>query len=370
MKILYTNFHPNNGGGHATYLVNLARSFQGEHEITVATPATSRLYAQARRIPGVRVWNTSFSTRFKPMLIEVLALHALLREERFDLVHVNGSADHRQLMLARLGLRERPRIVWTKHNTMPVRSLGNRLRAWAGTDGAIGVCDHVSQQLMDSGYGTRLVRTIRLGVDTDWFRPPGLGARAQARRELLGELSDDVCVLGSVGGTDRAKGWLTLVQALARVPVSQRRRFRVLVAGDPPRGTLRQDVDALGMGAYVVFPGLVEDARRVLAASDVGFVLSFQEAGSYAACESLSMGLPTLVSNAGGLTELVRDGMDGWVVPAGDVDVLHRWLLARLAAPLDAAMAAAARDRALSLFSLPVLARETMDFYRRVCARA
>ncbi|WP_323000439.1 glycosyltransferase [Castellaniella sp.] len=370
MKILYTNFHPNNGGGHATYIANLARSFQGEHQITVATPATSRLYAQARQIPGVRVWNTSFSTRLQPMLIEVMALHALLREERFDLVHVNGSADHRQVMLARLGLRQRPCIVWTKHNTMPVNSLGNRLRAWAGTDGAIGVCDFVSRQLMDSAYGSRFVQTIRLGLDTDRFRPSSAAVCAQARRDLLGELPGDVCVLGSVGGTDRAKGWLTLLQALARVPVSQRRRFRVLLAGDPPRGTLRQEVEALGMSPYVVFPGLVDDPRRILAASDVGFVLSFQEAGSYAACESLSMGLPTLVSNAGGLPELVRDGVDGWVVPAGDVEAQYRWLLARLAAPVDAAMAVAARERALALFSLPLLFGQTMAFYQRVCARA
>ncbi|MFC4299837.1 MAG: glycosyltransferase [Castellaniella sp.] len=370
MKILYTNFHPFNGGGHTTYVTNLARSFQGEHQVTVATPATSRLHEQVQRIPGVRVWNTSFRTRITPMLGEVLALRALLRQERFDLVHVNGSSDHRQAMLARLGLRRPPRIVWTKHNTMPVGSLGNRLRAWAGTDGAIGVCDYVCRQLMDSSYGAGLAQTIRLGVDTDWFCPQSDSARARARRELLGELSDDVLVLGSVGGTDREKGWLTLVQALARVPIDQRRRFRVLVAGDPPRGTLPQEVEALGMSAYTVFPGLVDDPRRILAASDVGFVLSFQEAGSYAACESLSMGLPTLVSDAGGLPELVRNGVDGWVVPAGDVETLRRWLMAQLAAPANPAMAGAARERALALFSLPELSRQTMAFYQRVCARA
>jgi glycosyltransferase involved in cell wall biosynthesis len=370
MKILYTNFHPRNGGGHATYIANLARAFQGEHQVTVATPATSRLYEQASQIPGVRCWAATFSTRPGPMLIEIMALHTLLREASFDLIHVNGSADHRQVTLARMGLRRRPRIVWTKHNTMSARSPGNWFRAWAGTDGAIGVCDYVSRLLLDSAYGSKLVQTIRLGVDTDRFRPPSTLARAQARRELLGDLPDDVRVLGSVGGTDRAKGWLTLAQALARLSAPQRRRFRILVAGDPPRDAVRSEVAALGVGPQVVFPGLVADPRRVLAASDIGFVLSFQEAGSYAACESLAMGLPTLVSNAGGLPELVRDGVDGWVVPAGDVDAVHRWLLARLAPPADAAMADAARDRALDLFALPGFAQRTMEFYRRVCASA
>jgi len=369
MRILYTNFHPRNGGGHATYVANLARSFQGEHQVTVTTPSTSRLFAQASRIPGVRCVDASFSTRPGPMLAEVIRLRRLLREGAYDLVHVNGSADHRQAMLARLGLRRPPRIVWTKHNTMPVRGFGHWLRACLGTDGAIGVCDHVSGLLRDSHYRGLPVHTVRLGVDTDHFRPAVPDESRQARMELLGEIPVGTLVLGSVGGTDRAKGWMTLVQALARLPQSDRDRFRLLVAGDPPRGTLRQEVEALGMAPWTVFPGLVADPRRVLAASDVGFVVSFQEAGSYAACESLAMGLPTLVSDAGGLPELVRHGIDGWILPAGNVDAAESWLRDRLMNPLPADMPAAARARALDCFSMPVFAEKTLAFYRRGCAR-
>ena len=108
---------------------------------------------------------------------------------------------------------------------------------------------------------------------------------------------------------------------------------------------------------------------EVLAASDVGFVVSFQEAGSYAACESLAMGLPTLVSDAGGLPELVRHGIDGWILPAGNVDAAESWLRDRLMNPLPADMPAAARARALDCFSMPVFAEKTLAFYRRVCAR-
>ncbi|WP_269497444.1 glycosyltransferase [Castellaniella sp. S9] len=369
MRILYTNFHPKGSGGHAPYIMNLARSFQGEHEITLATPGTSRLYALAGGIPGVRRVDAVYSTRLWPMLVEVCWLRRLLREGAFDVVHVNGSADHRQVMLARLGLRRAPRIVWTKHNTKSVRSPGNWIRARWGTDGAIGVCDFVSRQLQAPPYGRLPVRTIRLGVDTDHFAPPSPGAVAQAREELLGELSEDALVLGSVGGTDRDKGWIFLVRALARLPQAARMRVRLLIAGDPPPESLRQEVRERGMEDIVVFPGQLEDPRRVLAASHVGFVLSLHEAGSYAACESLAMGLPTLVSDAGGLPELVRHGEDGWVVPKGDVDALRGWLLERLdAPPIRPGVVQSARDRALALFSMPVFARRTMDFYREVCA--
>lgn len=367
MKVLYTNFHPRNGGGHANYIANLARCFQGEHQISVATPGTSRLYAMASDIPGVQCLDMTFNTRPAAMSAEVLTMRLLLREEQFDLIHVNGSADHRQAMLARVGLRHRPRIIWTKHNTMPIRSLGNRIRAQMGTDGVIGVSDFVSNILLESSFSHRPIRTIHHGVDTNRFRPVTPARATVLRQQFLGELAPDTLVLASVGGTDRDKGWIFLAQAIAKLPISLRARVRLLVAGDPLRGQLRQDFDRLGVGTSVVFPGLVDRPELVLAAAQVGFVLSLHEAFSFAAAESLSTGLPTLVSSAGGLPEVVRDGIDGWVVPTGDVDALHAWLRQRLAEPVPEIMGLAARRHAERSFSLVNFARQTMDFYQQIC---
>lgn len=290
MKILYTNFHPRNGGGHATYVANLARCLQGAHEITVATPGTSRLFAQAGQIPGVRCVDVVYSMRLRPMIAEVRRLRRLLGESRFDVVHVNGSADHRQVMLACLGMRPRPRIVWTKHNTMQARSFGHWVRARFGTDGAIGVSEFVTQMLRQTAYRRLPLRAIHHGVDTERFHPWAPAEVSEARRSLLGDLPADA------------------------------------------------------------------------------LVLSFHEACSFAACESLSMGLPTLVSDAGGLPEVVRHGTDGWIVPAGDVDAAEAWLRDRLAHPVPPSMSAAARARAQECFSMPVFAERTLAFYRQVCA--
>ena len=47
MKILYTNFHARNGGGHVTYIVNLLQGLSPQHVLTVATPKGSRLHRLA-----------------------------------------------------------------------------------------------------------------------------------------------------------------------------------------------------------------------------------------------------------------------------------------------------------------------------------
>lgn len=349
MKILYTNAHLGNGGGHATYIVNLAASFNKEHDVYIATPSSSRLYALASNVSNVTCLPTTFSSRFFTMLAETRRLYKLLRDVEFDVVHVNGSSDHKQAILACAFLPTPPKIVWTKHNTMPVSSIGHRLRANVGTAGVIGVCDKVSELLHRSSYQKLAIKTIRLGVHLERFAPVLEPEWRSARQRFLGDIGNEVLVLGSVGGTDLDKGWLVLARAISQLPKTSQKRLRLLVAGDPPAPAVRAEVDSLGLQDIVIFPGLVSDPASVLAASDIGFVFSFHEAGSYAACESLAMGLPTLVSNAGGLPELVRNEVDGWVLPAGDVQAVQSWLQALLDNGYPLAMKKAARERVLKI---------------------
>ena len=116
MKILYTNFHGNYGGGHVTYVVNLLQGLSGQHQLTVATPSSSQLYRRASAIDGVQLVDVPYTTRPSSWFGPRARLKALIEREQFDVIHVNGSADHKQVMLAVVGMRARPRIVFTKHN--------------------------------------------------------------------------------------------------------------------------------------------------------------------------------------------------------------------------------------------------------------
>jgi glycosyltransferase involved in cell wall biosynthesis len=364
MKILITDIHHGNGGGHVTYVLSLLKGLKNQYDLTVAAPPTGRLYQSALAEQGVRVVPGLYTSRPLTLLKEVWRLRKFLRQERFDVVHVNGGADHRHVMLASLGLRHRPAIVWTKHNTNPVCSLGHRLRARFGTHASIAVCEYVARILDQSGYSRRPICVVRNGIDHKHLQPVDPAAKQEYRDRLFGQLDHDVLVLGSIGGTDYNKGWLDLVQAISLLEADLRRRVRVVVAGDPPTSCMQARVDALGMREQVVFPGLVKDVRKVLGACDVGFVLSYREAASYASCETMAMGLPALVSDAGGLPENVRDGLDGWVVPAGDVDFMTDVLRRVLVNPhcLEA-MGKSARGRVEHMFSTPGFIEDTKKVY-------
>ncbi|QII85957.1 glycosyltransferase family 4 protein [Bordetella hinzii] len=369
MKILYTNFHPRNGGGHVTYIINLARALASDHDIVVATPQTSRLYRYAQAIGRVRVAPLDFTTRLSSWFGGRQRLRRLIAQEKFDIVHCNGSADHKLVMLATLGMRRRPRIIFTKHNDHPLDSLGNALRARLATDHVIAVSDYVRGLVQASPYGRLPVTTIRHGIDTHFYAPPAPESQDKLRALFFGPDWQGKLLLGSAGGTDFDKGWLDLVEAAGSLPPELRVRVRILVAGDPPNEAKLARVRDAGMQDQMVFPGLLDDVRAALASCHVGFVLSYREALSFACREMMAIGRPVLASDAGGLPENITPGRDGWIVPARDVPAIATALRAMLADPETLRrMGLAAREKAARDFNLHDFAQATLDVYTQALA--
>lgn len=368
MKILYTNFHGGNGGGHVTYIVNLLRGLAGTHALAVACPAGSRLHRLASEVSGVKVEGMEFTTRPSSWLGPRAKLRSFIQRERFDIVHVNGSADHKQVMLALIGLSPRPKVVFTKHNDHPLSSIGQRLRAWFATDQVIAVSDHIRGLVMASPYRRCEVTTIHHGVDTDYFAPVTASEKLALRHQYFDQTLHHKILLGSAGGTDREKGWLDLVLALAELPQPVRSMFHIVVAGDPPGDLLREEVAAAGMTSYVSFPGLVDDVRPILAACDVGFVLSYQEALSFACREMMSLGLPVMVTRVGGLPENLSNDCQGWIVNVRDIHQMSK-VLAEIAAHPEklSQRSLAARAHAEMDFNLAHFSAQTLTVYQRAC---
>ncbi|CAB3877184.1 hypothetical protein LMG26858_03037 [Achromobacter anxifer] len=130
MKILYTHLQQADDAGYIGSVMPLARILCEKSQVTVAAPASSRLLAQAGALPGVRTLALDFKGGPLQRLRALSHLRALLRDGRFDVVHVNGLADRRLCMLATLGLgARRPFMV----RAQPL--LAQRLQARRAADG-------------------------------------------------------------------------------------------------------------------------------------------------------------------------------------------------------------------------------------------
>ncbi|MGE8676142.1 MAG: glycosyltransferase, partial [Achromobacter kerstersii] len=248
----------------------------------------------------------------------------------------------------------------------PLASFGHKLRVALATDHSIAVSDYVQGLMQQSPYRKRPITTIRHGIDTNFFAPPPPESLDKLRALIFGPDWQGKLLLGSAGGTDYDKGWLDLVAAVAALPPADKARVLLMVAGDPPSEAKLARVRELGMIDQVRFPGLLDDVRAALASCHAGFVLSYREALSFACREIMALGLPALVSNAGGLPENVTDGVDGWIVPVRDVAAMTDKLRFMLDHPDTVrAMGAKARETALRDFNLDRFASATVEVYQR-----
>jgi len=125
-------------------------------------------------------------------------------------------------------------------------------------------------------------------------------------------------------------------------------------AGDgPARAELERMLEATGVGDHVRVLGRRDDVGDLLAAADLFLLPSRDEGGAaFALLEAFAAGVPAIVSDAGALREIVRDGENGLLFATHDADALVRvlgWALEHR--EQVAAMAARAAEQARSEYS-------------------
>lgn len=368
MKILYTNFHTSPGiGGHTSYISRLIAGLSPDHDIAVAVPAQSALHRLASAITGVQVHAQDYPSKLPQLPGAAAHLRAILRKGRYDIVHVNGTADHRLIMLALMGMRRKPAIIFTKHNDHATDSIGSRLRARFGTDHSIAVCDFVAQRLADGPYHHRGVTTVHNGIDTAHFSMQNAPNVRHMRQSILGDADDTRILLGSNAGTTDYKGWIDIIRALALLDRQQIERLHIALAGPRAPQKLLDEVQQLGMTQHISFVGDLEDVRSFVGTIDVGFVLSYRvETISFACREMMSMGKPVIVTRHAGLPENIDNERDGWVIPPRNPQALAALLREILQGRYDlAAMGQAARLKSEQRFGHEKFVSATEHVYRK-----
>jgi glycosyltransferase involved in cell wall biosynthesis len=242
-------------------------------------------------------------------------LRDLVREREVDVVHSHLPY---AAIGARLSLNRRARRVYTEHN---VWECYRRATYW-GNVLTLHRSDHVfavSEQVRRSmRYPLGLhgllpmptLETLYHGIDPadvpDWRSANGV-------RHELG-IPEDAFVVGCVANFRGEKGHRDLLRAVALL----RRRMPgirlVLVGQGPLERHIRRQAADLRLNGTVVFAGYRHDSPRLATAFDVFALASVHEGLSIALIEAMALGVPAVVTTAGGLPEVIEDGKEGRLV--------------------------------------------------------
>jgi colanic acid/amylovoran biosynthesis glycosyltransferase len=174
----------------------------------------------------------------------------------------------------------------------------------------------------------------------------------QAFHEGASTVASGSARLVCVGRLCEQKGQLLLVQSLARVRARGIAVELVLAGDGEMRAAIEALIDRLGLTAEVRITGWIgsEQVRAEILAARALVLPSFAEGLPVVIMEAMALRRPVITTFVAGIPELVRDGEEGWLVPAGDVECLALAMQDCLAASPERLerMGAAAHRRALA----------------------
>jgi glycosyltransferase involved in cell wall biosynthesis len=181
-------------------------------------------------------------------------------------------------------------------------------------DAIIAISDAAAQRVRAQDGARWKVVVIRDAVDASLWTPfPDAQNFARQRWHLR----DTDFVAAAVGRLIPDKGYDCAIDALAKLPPEE--RPILLLAGEGPQEReLRRRAIELGVGEWVRWLGFQDEVRWVLWAADVFIHPSRKEGLSCAILEAMAAGLPVIAASVGGVPEVVRHGMTGWLVPPDD----------------------------------------------------
>jgi len=311
-------------GGAETQVVRLATELKARGwAVAMVCLVAPVAYVQQLNKAGIDVHSLDMP-RGVPDFRAVFRLRSLIRRLQPDILHCHMFHANLLGRIVRLFCRI-PTVICTAHNLRETSEKGgptwHKELLYRLTDCLADKTTIICKAAFDRyvrvcAVPVKKLQMIPNGVDTEMFSPSE--ERRRAARMSLGLESSFVWL--AVGRLVKQKDYPNLFRALQQL---RRDDYILLIAGNGPlEGELKAECTQRGLNGRVRFAGAREDIVDLYNAADA-FVMSSEFEGlSAALLEASAMGLPSVVTNVGGNSEIVADDVTGYLVQPGNSDQL------------------------------------------------
>ena len=309
----------------------------------------------------------------------ILRLARLIRSERPTILHTHtakaGAVGRIAALLA--GNARPPVIVHTFHGHVlrgyfnPALTAGFRLleRMLARVATAlVAVSPEVRDDLVALGVApASKFAVVRLGIELD-ERVDYAEEERKATRRLLG-IPPDAFVVGWIGRMTAVKRTEDIARTLQALVERGVDGYLCLVGDGPDRTRLERRMHELGVAKRCLFVGYQENVARFYDAMDVLLLTSVNEGTPVSVIEALAAGRPVVATRVGGVSDVVRDGVDGFLAEVADVESLAARLAELAGDPeLRARMGNAGRAHVVDRYAVERLVDDVDRLYRALLA--
>jgi glycosyltransferase involved in cell wall biosynthesis len=326
-------------GGAELYLLPLAQAFRAHAQVVLFSdgPLLDDLRergVQTHLLPApapflnVRREGTAWDSVAALPSLMALSLRVARRARSYDLLFANSQKSFVVACLA--GVLARRPVVWNLHDILSADHFG-ALNRWLVVRLANGCARRVianseatRQSFIDQGGRPDLVDVVYNGIDPAAF--DAVAPSQSTLREAAGlSLPPNAFLIGVFSRLAAWKGQHVVLEALSRLP-----NVHVLLVGDALFGEdheyargLHEQARRLGIEERVHFLGFRSDVPALMTACDAVVHSSITpEPFGRVIVEGMLAGRPVVATHGGGASEIVRDGMNGRLVPPGQSDAL------------------------------------------------
>jgi L-malate glycosyltransferase len=290
------------------------------------------------------------------------------RERKLDLFHVHYAIPHAVVgFLAQQMLgADAPKLITTLHGT-DVTLVGQDGSFFEITrfgiqksDGVTAVSHFLRQMTLDEFQITNGIEVIHNFIDPADYCP----SRAYKDRGAFAKPEEKILL--HISNFRPVKRIMDVVRIFERVN-REVPSVLLMVGEGPERAAAQALARRLGLADRVRFLGAQASVSEIAGMADVFLLPSELESFGLSALESMACAVPVIGSDAGGLPEVVEDGVTGFLLPVGDVDGMAARSLEILRDPARSSrMGQASRERAERLFSAGPLVSRYEEYYERV----
>jgi glycosyltransferase involved in cell wall biosynthesis len=196
---------------------------------------------------------------------------------------------------------------------------GMRIRSYLSKR-VLAVSQAVKDTLLMYGYPKEKIAIAYHGVDVLKFSPSEINRMNWRRRHNIPENS---IVLISTARLAYEKRLHRLIHAFNALSQDHENLWLLFVGDGPLRKDLEILVNPLTGKDRVIFLGLSDNVPELLQASDIFVLPSDREGLSVSLTEAMSTGLICIASNLCGSNEVIKDGVNGFLVDPSDQGILH-----------------------------------------------
>lgn len=364
----------------------VARKLTGHVQFRVLTTATNPELPRRASVDGIEVTRVCvrIGSRLSTLVSTLRMATELLRlMPQVDVVHIQGYSSKNIVVASLARLFARPVILHlqtSKHDEPATVRAQGAAAWWAFRSAAryLSVSPGLTARYLEAGLPASRIRDVPNGVDTARFSPASPDERRDLRRRL--HLPEDRPIVLFVGVMMPDKqphvlfdAWLQMRRAggaastLVFVGASNPQLYEL---ADRLAERVRADADASGFGANVLFAPPTPSIEEYFRAADVFALPSAREGLPIVLLEAMACGLSVVASRLPGSTDtMIAPGVNGLLVPSGDVAVLAAALDRLLSNPGEAArLGAAARQTVETRYAIEHVARQWLDAYRQLPA--